>query len=45
MNHIASALARERTAELHREARVNRVIHDAKSAAGPRSRRAAPPTH
>lgn len=38
MNHIASALVRERVAELHREARVNRVINDTKSAAKPRVR-------
>ena len=38
MNHIATALVRERIAELHQEARVNRAIHDSKSAAKPRVR-------
>jgi hypothetical protein len=44
VNHIASALVRERVAEFHREARVNRAINDVKSAASPRLRRAERPT-
>jgi hypothetical protein len=36
VNHIVSALARERVAELHREARVNRAV---KAGATPRARR------
>jgi hypothetical protein len=39
VNHIASALVRERVAELHREARSNRAINDVKTAAKPRLRR------
>jgi hypothetical protein len=44
VSQIATALVKERVAELHREARINRVIHDVKPAAGLRFRRAAHPT-
>jgi hypothetical protein len=42
VNHIASALVRERIAQLHREARINRVVIDEKSAARLRPRHSAP---
>jgi hypothetical protein len=39
VSHIASTLVRERVADLHRQARHNRLITDAKTAAKPRLRR------
>ena len=43
MNHIACALARERVAQFHQEARVNRAINDVKTSANHRVRRAERP--